>query len=77
MTNTAEIEKLIQSGENESLEFKSNFNNELIETLVAFANTRGGKVVVGINQNNKVGGIVIHAETVQNWINEKIGRAHV
>src|SRR5690606_10273429 len=45
-------------------------NNELIETLVAFANTSGGKVVIGINQNNKIVGIIIHAETVQNWINE-------
>jgi ATP-dependent DNA helicase RecG len=54
MTNTAEIEKLIQSGENELLEFESNFNNELIETLVAFANTSGGQVVIGINQNKTV-----------------------
>jgi ATP-dependent DNA helicase RecG len=60
MTNTAEIEKLIQSGENESLEFKSNFNNELIETLVAFANTSGGKIIAGINPKGEFTGISVN-----------------
>jgi ATP-dependent DNA helicase RecG len=70
MTNTAEIEKLIQSGENESLEFKSNFNNELIETLVAFANTSGGKIITGLNPKGEVTGISLNEESVQNWVNE-------
>jgi len=30
--------------ENESTEFKSGFNDEVIETITAFANTKGGKV---------------------------------
>lgn len=37
-----ELNKLITAGENESLEFKTSFNSEVIETLVAFANTHGG-----------------------------------
>ncbi len=52
---------------NETLEFKSNFNNELIETLVAFANTSGGKVITGITPRD---GVAINAESVQNWLNE-------
>lgn len=64
------LEELIKLGEGEKLEFKSNFNNELIETLVAFANTLGGKVVVGINQKNEFTGVLMNAESVQNWINE-------
>ena len=52
MNNQTELEKLIGPGESVNLEFKSSFNNELIETMVAFANTNGGKVVVGINQKN-------------------------
>ena len=70
MNNHLSLEKLIKHGEGENLEFKSNFNTELIETLVAFANTGGGKVVVGVNQKNELCGVVINAETVQNWINE-------
>jgi len=71
MKNVKEIEDLLKIGEGETLEFKTSFNNELIETLVAFANTNGGKVVVGINQkNNELTGVEIHEESVQNWINE-------
>ncbi len=36
------LNKLIIAGENESIEFKTSFNSEVIETLVAFANTHGG-----------------------------------
>jgi len=64
------IEELIEFGEGQNLEFKSSFNNELIESLVAFANTKGGRVIVGINQDNEISGISINPESVQNWVNE-------
>ncbi|HEY5590933.1 MAG TPA: ATP-binding protein [Paludibacter sp.] len=70
MIDQTELERLIALGEGENLEFKSSFNNELIETLVAFANTSGGKVVVGINQKKEFSGVTINSESVQNWINE-------
>jgi ATP-dependent DNA helicase RecG len=70
MINPEKIEELIKSGEGQNLEFKSSFNNELIETLVAFANTKGGRVIVGINQDNEISGISINPESVQNWVNE-------
>ena len=70
MTSATEIQKLIDSGESETIEFKSSFNNELIETLVAFANTKGGKIIVGINPKGKVTGISLNPESIQNWINE-------
>ena len=70
MNNQTELERLIALGEGENLEFKSSFNNELIETLVAFANTSGGKVVVGFNQKKEFSGVTINSESVQNWINE-------
>lgn len=39
--------QILLEGENEWTEFKSSFQSEVIETLVAFANTRGGTVYVG------------------------------
>jgi predicted HTH transcriptional regulator len=36
--------------ENQHIEFKPSFNEDVIETLVAFANTKGGKVLVGISE---------------------------
>jgi ATP-dependent DNA helicase RecG len=37
--------------ETQYIEFKPNFNEDVIETLVAFANTKGGRVLVGVNNN--------------------------
>lgn len=68
--NEAELQHLIHSGESETLEFKSSFNNELIENLVAFANTHGGKIITGINPKGEIIGISLNEESAQNWINE-------
>ena len=57
--------------ENQYIEYKSTFSDSVIETLVAFANTKGGIVLVGVmddespNANFSVG-----QETFQKWINE-------
>ncbi|HFA48598.1 MAG TPA: ATP-binding protein, partial [Bacteroidetes bacterium] len=37
-----DILSLIQNGESETLEFKTSFGKEVIITLSAFANTKGG-----------------------------------
>jgi len=70
MTTITEILKYIQTGENEAIEFKSNFNNELIETMVALANTSGGTIITGINPKNEIVGITLNPESIQNWVNE-------
>ena len=49
-----DIHKLIQSPESEILEFKKTFGKEAIISLTAFANSRGGRVVVGVDSNGKV-----------------------
>ncbi len=52
-------------------EFKSSFNDAVIETLVAFANSKGGKVIVGLNNKGlPIKGFKIGNETVQQWVNE-------
>jgi ATP-dependent DNA helicase RecG len=70
MTNSNDILKLIESREGQNLEFKSSFNAEVIETLVAFANADGGKVVIGINGKHGLSNVTINAESGQNWVNE-------
>jgi ATP-dependent DNA helicase RecG len=57
--------------ENQHIEFKPGFNEDVIETLTAFANTQGGKVLVGVNDDGKpVKNFTIGRESIQNWINE-------
>jgi ATP-dependent DNA helicase RecG len=68
--NQAEIQKIIQSGESERVEFKQSFSEELIETIVAFSNSSGGTIFVGINNQGEIIGIQIGKETLQKWTNE-------
>tara|TARA_B110000114_G_C14940869_1_gene336335 strand:+ start:25 stop:648 length:624 start_codon:yes stop_codon:yes gene_type:complete len=53
------VKQLITRGQDVSLEFTSHIENQLTitRTIVAFANTNGGKVIVGINEKNKVIGV--------------------
>jgi ATP-dependent DNA helicase RecG len=61
---------LIKQGENEKTEFKTSFNTEVIETLVAFANSKGGAVMVGVANDKRIVGASLQEESIQNWINE-------
>jgi len=65
-----DIKKLITAGESETVEFKASFGKEVIISLVAFANTMGGKVVVGVNNKRKPTGIHVGPETEQRYLNE-------
>jgi ATP-dependent DNA helicase RecG len=57
--------------ENQHIEFKSSFNDAVIETLCAFVNAKGGKVYVGLDdKGNPVSNFFIGKETIANWINE-------
>lgn len=38
------LQKIIDSGESQNVEFKSAFGKEVIESIVAFSNSKGGKV---------------------------------
>ena len=57
--------------ESQHIEFKPNFNEDVIETLVAFANTKGGKILVGVDDAGKpIKNFIIGKESIQNWVNE-------
>ncbi|TAJ06667.1 DeoR family transcriptional regulator [Marinilabiliaceae bacterium JC017] len=53
------------------IEYKSSFNDAVIETLAAFANTKGGKVIIGVdNAGHPLKGFSIGEESMQQWVNE-------
>ena len=66
----AKLINIIDKGEGLNSEFKSSFNIEVIETIVAFANTKGGYIVIGVNPKSKVVGVDVNSESVQEWANE-------
>lgn len=51
--------------ETKNIEFKENFSEEVIKTISSFANTEGGKVLIGYNDKGEVLGIEINNQTLQ------------
>jgi ATP-dependent DNA helicase RecG len=51
-----ELENLLQSGEGDQLEFKVQWNDAALESLAAFANGRGGTLLVGVENDGQVKG---------------------
>lgn len=70
MHNQSDIMQVIGSGESSTTEFKSNFNSDVGETLVAFANAEGGMAIIGVNKTGQIIGVSLNPESVQNWVNE-------
>jgi len=57
-----ELRELISLGETETVEFKEKISKpeELAETVVAFANTKGGIILLGVDDHSKVVGFYEH-----------------
>ena len=56
---TAKIDQLITSPEDKTLEFKRDLSSPrpLLKTLLAFANTAGGRLIVGVDNDRRVIGV--------------------
>ncbi len=67
---TEELHNIISQGENTTTEFKSSFSNETIETITAFANTKGGYVFIGVSDKKEITGTTIGIETILKVTNE-------
>jgi ATP-dependent DNA helicase RecG len=60
---------IIKQGESEILEFKERFNTDVIETAVAFANTRGGRVVIGLSDSGRLIAQDFSKEALRDYVN--------
>lgn len=56
---SALLHKLIEEGEHQQQDFKFCINNskKIAKSLVAFANTNGGRLLIGVKDNGKIAGI--------------------
>ena len=65
------LNQLINQGESRNLEFKTSFGRETIESVAAFANSKGGGVLlVGVTDNGTVAGISCSEESIQSYANQ-------
>ena len=65
-----EVEELIGKGESETIEFKEKFDNEAIETAVAFANTNGGIILIGVFDKGGIKGVEVGRDTIEKITNK-------
>jgi len=68
-----DIKKLVLEGETEILEFKkkANFPEKIVKEIVAFANTRGGRLLIGVDDDGTVTGVKNYEEDIYS-LNEAI-----
>ena len=54
-----EIKRLVKRGESEFLEFKTKANHpeKIIREIIAFANTKGGQLLIGVNDDGQISGL--------------------
>ncbi len=64
------IKEILAKGESETIEFKESFDKEFIETAVAFANTKGGRIFIGIDDKGKIKGVRLGKKTLDEWVNQ-------
>ncbi|MBU4124068.1 MAG: putative DNA binding domain-containing protein, partial [Nanoarchaeota archaeon] len=57
--NEKELKFILQEGEGLKIEFKESFDKFLAKEMVAFANSEGGRIFLGVNDNGIVKGIAI------------------
>jgi ATP-dependent DNA helicase RecG len=62
----------IGNAESLNVEWKSSLSsvNEIIETISAFANTEGGKIIIGVSKSGKLLGVEIGKDTIESLINK-------
>lgn len=64
------INALIAQGENQSLEFKSAqvHSESLAKEMVAFANSEGGLILLGVEDNGVISGLPVAEKNFEEWV---------
>ena len=63
---------MLKKGESESLELKESFGEEreILETVCAFSNSRGGRILIGVDDRGRIKGVTLGKNTLQNFLNK-------
>jgi ATP-dependent DNA helicase RecG len=68
--NQQELLQVIAEGESETVEFKESFGKSTVNAAGAFANTKGGMIIVGVSDKGAIRGVNVGDETLNNWVNQ-------
>jgi len=63
------LDSLLAEGESETVEFKESLDEEAFETIAAFANTKGGTLLIGVADDGSIKGMTLGKETMRDWAN--------
>jgi len=66
------LRALISKTESETLEFKKSpgEHKEIIETISAFSNTKGGRIIIGVSKSGKLFGVELGKDTIERLSNQ-------
>jgi len=57
--NDKDFELILKTGESYFVEFKETVNKELVKEIVAFSNSQGGKIFIGVTDSGEIKGIKV------------------
>lgn len=64
------IQDIVSGHESNTIEFKESFDKRAIESAVAFANTKGGIIIIGVTDAGEVKGVDVGKQTINKWVNQ-------
>ncbi len=66
------FEKIIGASESTTIEWKQSLaeTKDIIKTIAAFANTEGGKVLVGVSDNGQIKGVLVGKSSIEIFTNQ-------
>jgi len=66
------LKHLLKEGESETVEFKPSLSqmDKITESIAAFSNTKGGKVIIGVSDKGEVLGVNIGKNTIESLANQ-------
>lgn len=72
-----ELEDLVSKGEGQLLEFKlkANFPEKIVKEMVAFANSYGGQLFIGVNDDGRIAGLKFAEE--EKFVIDKAIERHI
>jgi ATP-dependent DNA helicase RecG len=72
-----ELEKLLKAGETETVEFKERLNESFYKTISAFANTKGGIILLGVDKKGSIVGVELSDKFLENLTNRIVNKLSV